>query len=74
MFDCNEQPCGPYRLAGWSFGGLVAYEMARQLKANGHEVSELVIIDSALIYSFAMLRYLFANRNNYFAADVEKGL
>ncbi|HEY0737917.1 MAG TPA: amino acid adenylation domain-containing protein, partial [Herpetosiphonaceae bacterium] len=24
------QPHGPYRLGGWSFGGLVAYEMARQ--------------------------------------------
>ncbi|MEQ3552841.1 amino acid adenylation domain-containing protein [Pseudonocardia nematodicida] len=37
---------GPYRLAGWSFGGFVAFEMARVLRADGEDVSELVLIDS----------------------------
>ena len=38
------QPTGPYRLAGYSFGGLVALEMARSLgKAN---VALLLMIDS----------------------------
>ena len=32
------QPAGPYRIAGWSMGGIVAYEMARQLEALGEEV------------------------------------
>jgi non-ribosomal peptide synthetase component F/thioesterase domain-containing protein/acyl carrier protein len=40
------QPAGPYRLGGWSLGGLVAYEMACQLRAQGEEVSELVIFDT----------------------------
>ncbi|MFI7587495.1 AMP-binding protein [Spongisporangium articulatum] len=40
------QPHGPYRLAGHSFGGLVAYEMAQQLTRAGEEVSMLVVIDS----------------------------
>ncbi|MCP4661638.1 MAG: hypothetical protein GY856_40065, partial [bacterium] len=40
------QPRGPYQLAGWSFGGLVAYEMARQLVAAGEAVASLVLIDA----------------------------
>ncbi|GER81362.1 hypothetical protein KTAU_00010 [Thermogemmatispora aurantia] len=39
------QPHGPYRLAGWCNGGLVAYEMARQLQAVGEKVELLVLID-----------------------------
>ncbi len=37
---------GPYRLGGWSFGGFVAFEMARQLKASGEVVDRLVLLDS----------------------------
>ncbi|HVT61265.1 MAG TPA: amino acid adenylation domain-containing protein [Thermoanaerobaculia bacterium] len=37
---------GPYALAGWSFGGVVAYEMARQLTGEGEEVALLAILDS----------------------------
>nr|WP_275899245.1 non-ribosomal peptide synthetase [Pyxidicoccus caerfyrddinensis] len=40
------QPHGPYLLAGWSLGGLVAYEMARQLEALGEQVGLLALIDS----------------------------
>jgi thioesterase domain-containing protein/aryl carrier-like protein len=40
------QPVGPYLLGGWSFGGLVAYEMACQLAAQGHEVALLALFDS----------------------------
>ncbi|HEX2252229.1 MAG TPA: thioesterase domain-containing protein, partial [Thermoanaerobaculia bacterium] len=42
------QPDGPYRLAGWSFGGVVAYEMARQLRAAGEDVELLAVIDGEL--------------------------
>lgn len=38
---------GPYCLAGYSFGGFVAFEMARQLKALGKEVKMLGIFDTA---------------------------
>jgi thioesterase domain-containing protein len=39
------QPKGPYRLGGWSFGGLVAFEMACQLREAGEEVAALVVMD-----------------------------
>lgn len=41
----ERQPAGPYRLAGYSFGGMFAQEVAVRLRDLGHEVS-LVIIDS----------------------------
>jgi thioesterase domain-containing protein len=40
------QPAGPYRLGGWSFGGLAAFEMAQQLRAAGQEVALLAVIDT----------------------------
>lgn len=39
------QPEGPYWLAGYSFGGICAYEMARQLRADGEEVAFLGVVD-----------------------------
>jgi amino acid adenylation domain-containing protein len=41
------QPEGPYLLGGFCNGGLMAYEMARQLRAAGQEVAFLVLIDPA---------------------------
>jgi amino acid adenylation domain-containing protein len=40
------QPEGPFLLGGYSFGGLVAYEMARQLFAGGEEVALLALFDT----------------------------
>jgi len=40
------QPRGPYILAGYSLGGLVALEMARSLIANGQKIALLVMLDS----------------------------
>jgi thioesterase domain-containing protein/acyl carrier protein len=40
------QPEGPYLLGGWSFGGVVAFEMASRLRTQGQQVSLLVLIDS----------------------------
>ncbi|WP_326680818.1 non-ribosomal peptide synthetase/type I polyketide synthase [Streptomyces sp. NBC_01237] len=45
---CELDPEGPYCLAGWSFGGLVAMEMARQARASNLEVGMLAVIDSVL--------------------------
>ena len=39
------QPAGPYLLAGYSFGGVVAFEMARQLTGAGEEVALLAVLD-----------------------------
>jgi thioesterase domain-containing protein len=41
------QPSGPYRLGGWSLGGVIAFEMARQLAAAGEEVELLAMLDSS---------------------------
>ncbi|WP_233601565.1 non-ribosomal peptide synthetase [Corallococcus sp. AB038B] len=41
-----EQPEGPYRLAGWSLGGVIAFEMARQLRAQGQAVGLLALLDA----------------------------
>jgi len=40
------QPEGPYLLGGWCNGGLIAYEMARQLHAQSQAVDLLVLMDA----------------------------
>ena len=42
------QPRGPYRLAGYSMGGLIALEMAQQFRAMGDEVELLFLLDPML--------------------------
>jgi thioesterase domain-containing protein/acyl carrier protein len=42
------QPIGPYFLAGYSWGGLVAYEMAQQLTASGEAVALVALVDTFL--------------------------
>jgi amino acid adenylation domain-containing protein len=41
----REQPEGPYWLGGYSFGGICAYEMARQLRREGREVAFVGVVD-----------------------------
>ena len=43
---CTVQPEGPYLLGGLSFGGIMAYEMAQQLQAQGQKVGLLVLFDT----------------------------
>ena len=40
------QPHGPYQIAGYSFGGIVAYEMARQLALAGEFIAMVAILDT----------------------------
>jgi thioesterase domain-containing protein/acyl carrier protein len=40
------QPNGPYLLCGWSYGGLIAYEMAQQLHQQNQEIELLALIDT----------------------------
>ena len=40
------QPKGPYFLGGVCLGGVVAFEMAQQLRAQGDQVERVVLIDS----------------------------
>src|SRR5207237_131654 len=41
------QPQGPYYLSGYCFGGVVAFEMAQQLRLQGHEVALLALFNAA---------------------------
>ncbi|WP_343694816.1 amino acid adenylation domain-containing protein [Flavobacterium sp.] len=45
-------PKGPYALAGFSFGGIVAFEMTRQLKELGKTVSLTALLDSYVDSSY----------------------
>ncbi len=40
------QPVGPYSIGGYSLGGLIAYEIAQQLRSQGETVDLLALIDS----------------------------
>jgi thioesterase domain-containing protein/acyl carrier protein len=42
------QPEGPYHLLGMSSGGLIAFEMARQLRDGGAEVGLLALLDTTV--------------------------
>ena len=40
-------PAGPYKLLGWSLGGVVAHELAIELQPRGCVVERLVLLDDA---------------------------
>jgi amino acid adenylation domain-containing protein len=54
-------PRGPYLLAGFCIGGVVAYEIARQLREQGEEIAFLGLID-AVGYRSWWLNRLFTDR------------
>ena len=49
----KQNPDGVYCLAGYSLGGLIAWEMARQLKETGKEVPLLALFDAVAKYEWA---------------------
>ena len=44
ILEC--QPSGPYMLGGCCAAGIVAYEVAQQLRSRGHEIELLALFDS----------------------------
>ncbi len=52
----SHQPDGPYFLCGWSYGGNVAFEMARQLRQRGASVGPLIFFDSHPPFSYHYYR------------------
>jgi len=42
----SVQAQGPYHLGGWSMGGVIAYEMAKQLQQAGEQAGTLVLMES----------------------------
>jgi amino acid adenylation domain-containing protein len=57
----EKQPVGPYMLGGTCNGGLVAYEMARRLAAEGQRIDALILI-AASVFNLRLkcLRLLFS--------------
>jgi amino acid adenylation domain-containing protein len=51
------QPNGPYFLAGYSFGGMVAFEMAQQLQSLGEKVGLLAMLDTCVPNSSTRLPF-----------------
>jgi non-ribosomal peptide synthetase component F/thioesterase domain-containing protein/acyl carrier protein len=43
-----RQPEGPYNLCGYSFGGLVAFEMAKRLRESGDDVAMVGLFDTLM--------------------------
>lgn len=56
----SVQPHGPYTLFGHSFGGMVAFEMAQQLRAQGETVHFLGLLDTRLGMDARLSRESFA--------------
>lgn len=42
----ERRPEGPYMLGGWCAHGLLAFETARQLQAQGHEVAQVLLLET----------------------------
>jgi len=70
------QPEGPFYIGGWSLGVIIAYEMAQQLKAMGHDIGLLAIFDQGPFVPVEapeddteMLAQMFSH---YFPLDVQQ--
>jgi thioesterase domain-containing protein len=66
----KAQPEGPYYLGGYSFGGLVALEMARRLHQEREEVALLALVDTYFVgqsNSSLMSRFLSLSRDQKLA-------
>jgi thioesterase domain-containing protein len=66
---------GPYRIGGWSSGGLVAYETARQLRARGERVALLALFDAwAVDGSSERSRGAFAPASTWLGVSLDRWL
>jgi thioesterase domain-containing protein len=58
----ERQPDGPYVLLGFCFGGILAYEVAQQLREAGEEVSLLAMIDTTVDSGMPSYRWRVTHR------------
>ncbi|MGA8260801.1 MAG: beta-ketoacyl synthase N-terminal-like domain-containing protein [Arenicellales bacterium] len=42
----GARPAGPYRLLGWSMGGIIAHAVARELESRGEVVEQIAMVDT----------------------------
>jgi acetoacetyl-CoA synthetase len=59
------QPAGPYAIAGYSFGGLVALEIAQQLRRAGEAISLLCLLDTYVDERYLPWRAWMRHRYSY---------
>lgn len=52
------QPEGPYHIAGWSMGGIIAYAIAQELLRQGRRLDALIIIDAYAPWSMSFTQRL----------------
>jgi len=63
------QPEGPYSIAGWSFGGIVAIEIAKQLIGNDEDIAFLGLLDTCC-YSFSRIEKIARELDEQRASDI----
>ncbi|MEW6732656.1 MAG: amino acid adenylation domain-containing protein, partial [Acidobacteriota bacterium] len=75
------QSQGPYFLAGWSFGGLIAFEMAQQLHKQHQQVALLALLDAvAPVGNYRLVYHYFSHSDettlliNYISHLTEENL
>src|SRR5262249_16164710 len=68
----SVQPHGPYALSGYSFGGLIAFEMARRFREQGDEVELLALFETDLHDRYLPLGSAIAYRGQLFGRVVDK--
>jgi thioesterase domain-containing protein len=65
------QPQGPYFLGGFCNGGVVAYEMARQMEQQGLEVGLIILLDAGVPRYFRWLKALVHGGGGLAGLDVD---
>jgi nonribosomal peptide synthetase DhbF len=70
----SVSPDGPYRLLGWSFGGILAHMTATRLQVDGSPIERLVLLDSYPPKIDAELQLLDAQRPDGVWLDLAVGL
>jgi len=77
----SVQPHGPYLLGGWSLGGNLAFETARQLSLQGEEIARLALFDAGALHAdrgpteddfLPMIMALFPDETNLPLDEVRK--
>ena len=64
------QPQGPYYLAGYSIGGLLAYEMAQQLSLQGEKIGLLALVDPTTHLPTPALSVWKTKLSNFFSFSI----
>jgi len=64
------QPQGPYLISGWCIGGVIAFEMARQLEQAGEKLKALIMFDSET-YGVNKYRFTLDSETNYINSLLE---